>query len=164
MEVFETLESYFYDQVEPSGLSGDIKAYLVMCLSKWATKEPTEEALGLDYLQALQHHHWNLRSVGDKALYWAGVIPHHLKKKSVSKKYVEHIGSAAFATLAESVQSSLFWDLSETFKEATEVLYEASANPYEDIEKVVQRAWEHGDERDKKALSRKGIYLLKPTS
>lgn len=161
MDTVPTLETYFYDQVEPSHLDGDVKAYLVMRLAHWATHEPTNDTtLGLEYMEALQSHHWHLRAVGDRALYWAGVTPHTMGPL-VSRNYVENVGISAFAKLAEAINSALFSMLSEDFRSATDVLYEVSRHQEDSVENLLQRTLKDGDDRDEEALRRRGVLLLK---
>jgi len=162
VELVPTLETYFYDRVEPSALDGDVKAYLVMRLAHWAKHEPSDDQpLALEYMSALHSHHWRLRAVGDRALYWAGVAPHSMGPM-VTRRYVEDVGTSAYAKLGESLNSGLFWMLSEKFKEATEVLYEASRNQAESVEELVERALRNGDDRDEEQLRQQGVFLLRP--
>lgn len=161
VESVPTLETYFYDRVEPSSLGGDVKAYLVMRLAYWATREPASDtALGIAYMEAMHSHHWQLREVGDRALYWAGVVPHSMGPM-VTRRYVEDVGSSAYARFAEAIDSELFWALSEVFREATDVLYEASRCQDTSVEELVQRALKNADERDEDELRRQGVVLFK---
>lgn len=161
METVPTLEMYFYDRVEPSSLHGDVKAYLVMRLAHWAKNEPANDtALGIAYMEAIHAHRWQLREIGDRALYWAGVVPHSMGPM-VTRRYVEDVGSSAYARFAEAIDSALFWTLSEAFREATDVLYEACRGHDEPIEELVQRALRNADERDEEELRQQGVVLLK---
>jgi hypothetical protein len=161
VELAQSLETYFYDRVEPSSLDGDVKAYLVMRLAHWATNEPAgDTALAMEYMEAMSSHHWRLRAVGDRALYWAGVVPHSMGPM-VSRRYVEDVGTSAYAQLADRVESTLFLALSKTFREATDVLYEVSRYQKDSIEDLVERALKNGDERDEEELRRHGVVLLK---
>lgn len=164
METVATLESYFYEKVQPAPLDGDVKAYLVMCLATWATREPLrEETLGIEYMRALHQKGWNLRAVGDRALYWAGVVPHSMGPL-VTRRYVEDIGSSAYARLADDIESEMFWTLSRSFRDATDLLYEASRLQEENIERLVERAITTADERDEALLREQGVILLRPRS
>lgn len=161
MQIVPTLETYFYDRVEPSSLDGDVKAYLVMRLAYWTTHEPdNDEPLGTQFMQALHDHHWHLRTVGDRALYWAGVVPHSMGPM-VSRRYVEDVGSTAYAKFAEASKSELFWTLAEAFREVTDVIYEASRGRDEAVEELLERTLKTEDQRDEDELRRRGVILFK---
>lgn len=164
VETVATLESYFYEKIQPASLDGDVKAYLVMCLASWATREPSgDETLGIEYMRAVQERSWTLRAVGDRALYWAGVVPHSMGPL-VTRRYVEDIGSSAFARLADDIESEMFWSLSESFRDATDLLYEASRLQGESVEVLIERAKTTADERDEELLREQGVILLRPRS
>lgn len=155
----ETLESYFYDKVQTSTLDGDVKAYLVMTLARWATTEPDlDKPLALEFMEAHQAGGWRYRDVGDKALYLSSMRSHHLRRV-VSLRYYEDVGISSYAQFAEHTQSRSFWELAQNFTEASGVIYDVFHEV--DTAALVERALQNEDARDVERLSGMGIYLLK---
>lgn len=155
----ETLESYFYDQVNESPLDGDVKAYLVMTLTHWATSEPdTTNALGMEYMEAHHLGPWRFRSVGDKALYLSSVRSRD-RRRVVSLSYYENLGVSSYSKFAEATQSRSFWELAQCFREASGLIHELF-NPG-DLTELCVRAQEKGDEHAARRLAKSGVYLLR---
>lgn len=160
MQHCASLEEYFYSQVKDTDLNGDVKAYLVMILAKWAREQPADtRPLATAYMEALQSQSWHLREVADRALFWVGVAPHSMGPL-ITRKYVENIGTSAYAHFAKNVSAHVFWALSEEFSEAAHVVREVSRTS-EDLETLVSRAVA-GDEADDEYLEQQGVIVLRP--
>ena len=119
-----TLQSFFYFELGDAqartgaSLPPEVGAYVVDLLSRYARRPGeagrTAEPLVLQYLSARQtsgsSRSQALRSVGDRALYIAGVVPQSLHRGAVRVGYVRSIGEAAYRDLAcpeDAVQYSL---------------------------------------------------------
>ena len=159
METCASLEEYFYNRIQGCSLDGDIQAYLVMILAKWARSQPDDaEPLAIAYMQALQTQGWPLREVADRALWWAGFAPHTMGPL-VTRRYVEGIGMAAYAHFAKHASARVFWALSESFSEAVEVVRDIS-RAHEDLSAMVSRAVA-GNGADDDFLERQGVFVLR---
>lgn len=160
MDTCATLEEYFYQKISESSLDGDLQAYLVLSLAKWAKAVPNEsEPLAIAYMQAIHRRGWSLREVADRALYWAGVVPHSLGPL-VSRRYVEEVGKSAYGFFAEQTKARVFWLLSENFQEVSEAAY-AACRPSESEQDVVERYQRTRDERDAAYLRSRGVLVLR---
>jgi hypothetical protein len=151
------LESYFYEQVDPSSLDGDVKAYLVMSMARWATQAPDiDEPLGLRYMSACKEGGWALREVGDAALYLSGFAPGHTHVKI---SWVCDLGRSSYGYFAEQTRARVFSLLSQSFEEARSVVYEATRQA-EDTLTILKRYRKKGDERDARLLEERGVHVL----
>ena len=107
-----TLESYFYGELESldAGLPLEVEAYVVHLLARYARRPGeagrTSKALALQYMRAWQRagaaRARALRTVGDRALFIAGVVPRSLDRTPVDVRYVQAIGEAAYGQVASA--------------------------------------------------------------
>jgi len=155
----ETLEGYFYDQLQDTNLDGDVRAYLVMTLTRWAVSEPdTTTALGLDYLEAHHQGSWKFRDVGDKALYLSSVR-HQDPRRVVSLQYVEDVGVSSYSHFAEQTKSRSFWELAQSFHEASCAIMDLLGSL--DPQTMVKQA-QKGSQACEETLARMGVLLFEP--
>lgn len=181
-----SLAEFFKEKVKDSAskqnvnLSEEVEYYLVQLLTAFASpeklfhinssgkKELRPLALKLydsifDSEKKLQH----LRSLGDSALYQAGVLYEGLMNKSVSVEYYISMGEQAYGSLANLTTSydknlsEIFYELSEKFSAHVEIVrltFEGdSQDDDQDLMKWLQRYETTKSEKAKKKLLEKGI-------
>jgi hypothetical protein len=172
-----TLESYFYGELESlgAGLPLEVEAYVVHLLARYARRPGaagrTSKALALQYMRARERigaaRARALRSVGDRALFIAGVVPRSLDRTPVDVRYVSAIGEAAYGLVAASSGPlAVFSLLARQFEEISEVIadiVEPAHNDQKlDLLALYDRWRNHGDLRAAKRLVAAGVPLGGP--
>jgi len=172
-----TLESYFYGELESleAGLPPEVEAYIVHLLARYARRPGaagrTSNALALQYMRARERagaaRARALRTVGDRALFIAGVVPRSLARTPVDVRYVSSIGEAAYGQVAApSGPLAVFGMLARQFEEITEVvanIVEPAHDEQEtDLLALYDRWRNRGDERAAKRLIAAGVPLGGP--
>lgn len=187
------LQEYFLERVQEAiayqklSLSSEAEFYLVHILAHFAKAENlfqtgddgrTEyRALALklfDSINSAQNSEKfsHLKSLGDTALYHAGVFYDNLYNKVVDVDYYIQMGGSAYLSLANLSTSSastakslsdLFAELSEHFAQLVEVLKiscEHNVTPSDnDILKLIDRYKKTGSLKAKKILKEHGISI-----
>lgn len=157
----ETIESYFYDQIQGHPLDGDVKAYLVMTLTRWAVSEPdTSKSLSIEFMEAHHEGGWRFRDVGDKALYLSSVRSLD-RRRAVSLRFYEDLGVSSYSKFAEYTNSRSFLELAHCFQEAAVLISDIFAAP--NLQTLVARA-QAGSGVHEDQLARMGVLILKRDS
>lgn len=173
LEVSESLTSFFYQRVEQAverrraSISEETQAYTVNFLASHARRTGLagrrSRALALDFLEAVQRGASALRTVGDRALYIAGVVPRSLDRTPVDVNYVTSIGSNAYREVGGLMPGlTVFRELADQF-ETVRLLVGDAATP-EDSEainllEVYERWLSTRDQRDAEVLLAAGMRL-----
>lgn len=162
-------------------VSGEVEFYLVQLLSRFAVSknyfQMTDEgkvevrALALKLYDAIfdspDKRFFHLKSLGDTALYHAGVFYDGLFNQTVGVDYYISMGGQAYQSLANLTTSNkrtladLFAELSEQFPKLVEILKLSSETEMgssdNDILKLLDRYQKTGSEKAKQLLKEKGI-------
>lgn len=162
-------------------VSGEVEFYLVQLLNHFAVSknyfQTTEEgkvefrALALKLYDAVfdapEKRYYHLKSLGDTALYHAGVFYDGLYNQAVSVDYYISMGGQAYQSLAnlttpsERSLADLFAELSERFPKLVEILKLSSETELgssdNDILKLLDRYQKTGSETARQLLKEKGI-------
>jgi hypothetical protein len=172
-----TLESYFYGELKAldAGLPLEVEAYVVHLLARYARRPGeagrTSNALALQYMRARERagpaRAHALRSVGDRALFIAGVVPRSLDRTPVDVRYVRAIGEAAYGQVASpNGPLAVFGMLARQFEEIIEVVANIVEPAHSDQEidlLALYDRWRNcGDVRAAKRLIVAGVPLGGP--
>jgi hypothetical protein len=139
METTETLESFFFDQVDAALREQRVEAdpltehYLVRLLSGFAARPLDDQALGPRLLAALEaaptERRRQLREVGDTSLYVSGFFTESFSRRVVDVEYYMDLGCSAYGELARTSEGwsrdpmgSVYEALSARFARFVEVL------------------------------------------
>ena len=173
-----TLQAYFFEEIERAQdrtgrcLPEDIAAYVVAMMARFATRTDvagrTAPPLAIELLDAKRRQgsarKRALRSVGDRALYIAGVVPRTLDRRGIGVHYAGAIGRTAYGEVAEPTGPlAVFAKLARRFGEVAAVIAEAveSAHPAvgDDLLAVYERWRAHGHEVDLARLVHAGVVI-----
>ncbi|MGB1016615.1 MAG: hypothetical protein ACPG4T_20930 [Nannocystaceae bacterium] len=172
----QSLEAYFYEAIHEAQdrgntrLSDDVEAYLVYLLSCFARRTGVagrkSEALATQYLSACSHagaaRNLALRSVGDRALFITGVVPHSLHRTPVNLRYVRSIGSSAYGQISGGNRGlAVFDELAEKFEALGEVISDTleTQPPSQNLMELYERWRKFGSSRDARRLAEAGVRL-----
>lgn len=113
-------------------LNESLENYVVMTLFSYTRETKlTSVALAIEFLNSLQNNtSYNLqklRDVGDHCLILSGLFPQIVRKKNVNDDYLMNMGKEAYYTLSFApiqwhLDSQLFYQLFESFKDVTKIL------------------------------------------
>lgn len=143
METRETLESFFFDQVDAALREQRVEAdpltehYLVRLLSSFAARPVDDQALGPRLLAAREaapaDRRRQLRDVGDTSLYVSGFFTESFNRRVVDVEYYMDLGCTAYGELARISEGwardpmgSVYEALSARFVRFVEVLARVS--------------------------------------
>lgn len=180
MEFFSSKVKFALQQ-QGVTVSGEVEFYLVQLLNRFAVSknyfQATDEgkvefrALALKLYDAVfdspEKRFYHLKSLGDTALYHAGVFYDGLYNQAVGVDYYISMGGQAYQSLAnlttsnERTLADLFAELSERFPKLVEILKLSSetetGSSDNDILKLLDRYQKTGSEKAKQLLKEKGI-------
>jgi len=113
-------------------LNESLENYVVMTLFSYTRETKlTSVALAIEFLNSLRNNtSYNLqklRDVGDHCLILSGLFPQIVRKKNVNDDYLMNMGKEAyynlsFAPIQWHLDSQLFYQLFENFKDVTKIL------------------------------------------
>ncbi len=109
-----------------------------------------------------------LKALGDRALYVAGIFPENLEKRAIGLKYYVEMGSSAYGLLSDifiddSTFSPLYLELAENFHDLAMVIGLASSADEifnnTDILRIYERYLRTHDPHLKETLEQEGIIV-----
>ncbi len=175
-----SLEAFFFDQVGEAqtragaNLPREVEAYVVHLLAAFVHRPDVvgrrSGPLALQYLAARAEagsaRAQALRSLGDRALFIAGVVPHSLERSPVNVRYVRSLGASAYREVSDGRGAlAVFHALADRFADAAEVISEATDARGEgdrDLLGLYDRWRRHGEARDARRLRAAGVVLDRP--
>lgn len=188
---YKTLTEFFTQKVQTSleaqgaRISKEVEFYLVQLLLHFSLSENffsvdekgrfTQRPLALKLYDATFAEHegkrfYHLKSLGDTALYQAGVFYEGLCHQIIDVDYYINMGGQAYSSLANLSTTrspverlkEIFAELSENFRELVEVLYLSCESEIvrtdNDVLKLLDRYFKTRSKKAKELLSEQGIF------
>lgn len=188
---YKTLTEFFTQKVQTSlgeqgtRISKEVEFYLVQLLLHFSLSENffsvdekgrfTQRPLALKLYDAVFSEHegkrfYHLKSLGDTALYHAGVFYEGLCHQVIDVDYYINMGGQAYSSLANlSTTKSptkrlkdIFAELSENFRELVEILYLSCESEIvrtdNDVLKLLDRYFKTRSKKAKELLGEQGIF------
>lgn len=155
------------------GLSDDVLLYLAQLLAERARADrgaPPDETFAELHLRAAgarpAEQARAYRELGDRSLHGLGWFREHWEGRTVSVRYVEDMGRAAYhrvdavmATFFARAFGAVFEELARRFDDCAGLLRELRGQTPDDLDTLYAAWLETGDEAAARALRRRGLVL-----
>ncbi|SVB17550.1 uncharacterized protein METZ01_LOCUS170404 [marine metagenome] len=132
-EYFSAFHSIVRETQEKIGytLPVDLESYIIMLLSHHLDRPDflPERSFAEAYFKVSRRRKTNAKELGDTCLFLTGVFPTYGRRRGISRRYYQHIGSSSYSIVAESSSGELFIQLATHFKFLSNFIEVSIRNP-----------------------------------